>query len=251
MGRALPVYRVRAENIAVESENKIHDDQVAAKHGFRGGLVPGVTVYGYMTAPIVERFPEWLERGSMTLRLMEPFYDGEEVTVRAEAGEDGSMSVAAQREDGTVCAKGTASMRNAGLPAPARLPEHPLPAMDQRAAPSSDNVIAGASLGTVIERLDLSGGRSYTERLLQYSNEILALNFRLGPWIHTASEIENWAIAREGDELSARGRIRERFDRKGHQFVVVDVTLVAGDRLIQTVRHTAIYKPRIADSVNV
>ena len=246
MGRTLPIYRVRAENIAVESENKIHDDQVAAKYGFRGGLVPGVTVYGYMMVPIVEMAPEWLERGSMRLRLMEPFYDGEEVLVLAERGNDGLITVTAEREDGTVCAKGTASIRDAALAAPARLPEHPLPAMEQRAAPSSDNVIPGALLGTVIERLDLSGGRSYSERLLQFSNDILARNFRLGPWIHTASEIENWAVAREGDKLSARGRVLERFDRKGHEFVVVDVTIVNSDRLIQTVRHTAIYKPRMA-----
>jgi len=247
VGRAFLIHRVRAQNIAVESDNKIHDDQVAAKYGFRGGLVPGVTVYGYMTVPIVEMAPDWLERGSMTLRLMEPFYDGEEVVVRAEAGEDGSIAVAAGREDGTVCARGSASIRKPSLPAPARLPEHPLPAMDQRAAPSSDNVIPGALLGTVMERLDLSG-RSYSERLLQYSNDILARNFRLGPWIHTASEIENWAVAREGDKLSARGRVLERFDRKGHEFVVVDVTIVEGERLIQTVRHTAIYNPRSTDA---
>jgi hypothetical protein len=120
--------------------------------------------------------------------------------------------------------------------------------MEQRAAPSSDNVIPGGLLGTVVEALDLSGRPPYTERLLQYSNEILARNFRLGPWIHTASEIENWAVAREGDKLSARGRVLERFDRKGHEFVVVDVTIVGGERLIQTVRHTAIYKPRAMDA---
>jgi hypothetical protein len=248
VGCAIRVYRVRAENIAVESENKIHDDQVAAKYGFRGGLVPGVTVYGYMTVPILQIAPKWLERGSMALRLIEPFYDGEEVVVRAEAGEDGSIAVTAQREDGTVCARGSGSIRNASSPAPQRLAEHPLPAMEQRPTPSRDSVIPGGLLGTVVEALDLSGRPPYTERLLQYSNEILARNFRLGPWIHTASEIENWAIAREGEKLSARGRIRERFDRKGHEFVVVDVTLVAGDRLIQTVRHTAIYKPRMTDA---
>jgi hypothetical protein len=248
VGRAFLIHRVRAQNIAVESDNKIHDDQVAAKYGFRGGLVPGVTVYGYMTVPIVEMAPEWLERGSMTLRLMEPFYDGEEVVVRAEAGEDGSIAVAAGREDGTVCARGTASIRDASLPAAQRLPEHPLPAMDQRAAPSSENIIPGELLGTVVEALDLSGRQPYTERLLQYSNEILARNFRLGPWIHTASEVDNWAIAREGDELSARGRVLERFDRKGHEFVVMDVTIVEGERLIQTVRHTAIYNPRSTDA---
>ena len=96
MGRALPIYRVRAQNVAAESANKIHDDQVAATYGFRGGLVPGVTVYGYMTAPIVEMAPEWLERGSMSLRLIEPFYDGEEVIVRVEAGDDGSFAVTAE-----------------------------------------------------------------------------------------------------------------------------------------------------------
>jgi len=248
VGRTLPIYRVRAENIAVESENKIHDDQVAAKYGFRGGLVPGVTVYGYMTVPIVEMAPEWIERGSMQVRLIEPFYDGEEVVVRAEAREDGSIVVTAQREDGTVCARGSASIRDAALPAPARLSEHPLPAMEQRAAPSSENIIPGELLGTVVEALDLTGWRPYTERVLQYSNDILARNFRLGPWIHTASEIENWAVAREGDRLSARGRVLERFDRKGHEFVVVDVTIVEGERLIQRVRHTAIYKPRMTDA---
>jgi len=50
------VYRVRAHNAATESENKIHHDDVAQRHGFRGGLVPGVTVYAYMTHPVVALF---------------------------------------------------------------------------------------------------------------------------------------------------------------------------------------------------
>ena len=38
------IFRVRAHNTAADTENKINDDRVAAAHGFRGGLVPGVTV---------------------------------------------------------------------------------------------------------------------------------------------------------------------------------------------------------------
>jgi hypothetical protein len=158
VGYAFLIHRVRAQNVATESDNKIHDDQVAATYGFRGGLVPGVTVYGYMTTPVVEMAPEWLERGSMTLRLIEPFYDGEEVLVLAERGNDGSIAVTAEREDGTVCARGTASIRKASLPQPPRLPEHPLPTMEQRPAPSSDNVIPGELRGTVVAPLDLSAG---------------------------------------------------------------------------------------------
>ncbi len=65
MSRHLPFYRVFAVNTAPDSENTIHDDGVAAQFGFRGGLVPGVTVYGYMTVPIVDYAREWIEHGSM------------------------------------------------------------------------------------------------------------------------------------------------------------------------------------------
>ena len=41
-------YRVEAFNTAKASENKIHDDAVARRFGFGGGLVPGVDVYAYM-----------------------------------------------------------------------------------------------------------------------------------------------------------------------------------------------------------
>jgi acyl dehydratase len=91
VSRSLPLYRVRAVNTAPDSENKIHDDRVAAEYGFRGGLVPGVTVYGYMTVPLVEFAPEWLERGWMKVRFLEPFYHGDEVIVRAEVADDGSI----------------------------------------------------------------------------------------------------------------------------------------------------------------
>ena len=45
----MQTYRVSAFNTAQESENKIHDDDVARRFGFTGGLVPGVDVYAYMT----------------------------------------------------------------------------------------------------------------------------------------------------------------------------------------------------------
>ena len=70
-------------------------------------------------------------------------------------------------------------------------------------------------------------------------------NFRLGPWIHVASDLINWSAAHDGEEISVRGRIKDRFERKGHEFVVLDLLLVAGEnRVVQQVRHTAIYRPR-------
>jgi hypothetical protein len=206
---------VRATNTAPDSENKIHDDRVAAQYGFRGGLVPGVTVYGYMTVPVIEFAPEWLERGSMQVRFLEPFYDGDQVIVRAEAMDDASIRVAAEREDGVVCGVGTAVLQAPVGLAPDRYPEHPLPRPDDRPTPSPGNLIPNSTLGTVVEKLDfVDEDRSSKAMLVQFSNEMLVRNFRLGPWIH--------------------------------QFVVVDVMRIAnGSRLVQTVRNTAIYSPRV------
>ena len=62
---SLPAYRVSAYNTAKASENKIHDDSVAQRFGFRGGLVGGVHVYAYMTHLPVQRWGRaWLERGT-------------------------------------------------------------------------------------------------------------------------------------------------------------------------------------------
>ena len=241
MSRPLPLYRVRAVNTAPDSENKMHDDGVAAQYGFRGGLVPGITVYGYMTVPIVEHAPEWLEHGSMQVRFREPVYDGDPVIVRAEAADDGSIAVTAEREDGKICATASANIAPAAAPEPVPIPEHPLPL--ERPTPSIDTIIPGTTLGTVIDQLDAAE----PGRLLRFSNEILMRNFKLDPWIHAASEVTNWSAPKLGDEIAARGRIVDRFDRKGHEFVVVDVMLIAnGGRLVQTVRHTAIYRVRIS-----
>ena len=112
---SLPL-RVRAVNTAADSENKIHNAAIAAEYGFRGGLVPGVTVYGYLTAPIVERFGRaWLERGAMQVRFFQPVYDGDDVMVKAVAdassadGSSSKLSLTVERDDGLVCAMATAS----------------------------------------------------------------------------------------------------------------------------------------------
>ena len=44
----LETYRVTAYNTSKQSENKMHDDTVARRFGFSGGLVPGVDVFAYM-----------------------------------------------------------------------------------------------------------------------------------------------------------------------------------------------------------
>jgi hypothetical protein len=232
------VYRVRARNTALDSENRIHDDRTAAAYGFRAGLVPGVTVYGYLAVPVIERFGEdWLARGGMRVRFLEPVYDGEEVTVTLSGS-----AVGASRADGTVCATGEIFSPEDAPPSLADYPEEPLPAV--RPPASAESLAPGRILGTLYAELSRPG-LEYPAALLTLSNHLLMQNVQLGPWIHAASEVRHFSIARNGDRLSVRGRAAERFERKGHQFVVLDILVVAaGERLIQQVRHTAIYELR-------
>src|SRR5262249_45051855 len=101
----LPVYRVTARNTSIQSENRIHDDETARRYGFRGGLVPGVTVYAYLTHPLTSFFGRaWLERGTATVRFVKPIFEGDSVIVSGSVtGRDGagvSMSLSARVERG-------------------------------------------------------------------------------------------------------------------------------------------------------
>jgi len=57
-------WQAEAYNQVPESENRIHSDEVARRFGFRGGLVPGVTVTAYLCHPAVDAWGmDWLARG--------------------------------------------------------------------------------------------------------------------------------------------------------------------------------------------
>src|SRR5262249_20628413 len=102
-------YEVRAFNQAAASENKIHDDAVAQRFGFRGALVPGVTVFAYMAHQPVARWGRaWIERGAAECRFRKPVYDGDIVRVSAQAEGDGlTLEV---ESGGEHCAEGLAFM---------------------------------------------------------------------------------------------------------------------------------------------
>jgi acyl dehydratase len=268
-GQQLAEYRVTAANSAAASENKIHDDTVAKQYGFAGGLVPGVTVYGYMMRPVVETVgPKWLERGTATVRLLKPFYEGEVVTVSCtvtSTGHDGiALDVMARNPAAELCATGTATLPAAGGEPPevSRFPHAPRPA---ERPPVSEEVLRNISvLGSIDEEYTAEAASRFVSEisdalplwqgdlapahpgfLIRYANSILATNVLLNPWIHVSSEVTNYRSVLAGAKLSVRGRVTDLFERKGHKFVRLDVLIVDGDgRPVLVVDHTAIYDPR-------
>ena len=255
-------YTVEAYNLSHASENKIHDDAVAQKLGFSGGLVPGVEVYAYACHPAVRRWGRaWLEHGQIECRFLKPVYDGHLAVVTGRDG-DGHLDISVNSQK-VLCATGEASMPKGAPEAPPihayepRLPPEVRPPADER------TLATGSWLGTRPYQLTpdmaaqylrdvreadpiyASEGLAHPGLLLRLCNLALRENVVLQPWIHTGSKVTNFAVAHVGDELSARARVAANYDRKGHRMVDLDVALIANGRTVLAhVVHTAAYRLR-------
>jgi acyl dehydratase len=260
-------WTVEARNTATDSDNKIHDDEVARRYGFAGGLVPGVTTYAWLVRQaLVSLGPQWVERGTIEARFLKPLYDGDKVRVEAApagAG-DPAVGLTALRPDGEVAAVGTAT-----LPAAAHVPPdldaYPPAELPDRTAPVSSEVLRGLGpLGTLeadFRADDADGyhtsvgddhphwreaGVAHPGWLLLFANWALAANVQLGPWIHTGSAATFYRPLYDGERLELRGRVADVYERKGHELVDLDLLYVVAGRAVQRVRHTAIYRVRPA-----
>ena len=126
-------YQVRTHNTSTQSENRMHSDDVARQFGFKGGLVPGVTVFAHMTQPMVARHGEaWLACGTADVSFAKPAYEGELLTVNTVDNTDGSHTLTCLNEQGTELARMSAAVpATAGQP-DARSNIPPAPAQDER-----------------------------------------------------------------------------------------------------------------------
>ncbi len=252
-------YSVVAFNTATASANKIHDDEVAQRFGFRGGLVPGVDVYAYLCHPPVEAWGiEWLERGTMRARFHQPVYDGRRVDVSVV--DDGSMRL--HDDTGELCAEGAATLPDRAAPMP-DAPEWPDVEQATEPPPAAPEVLApGTAFGLAPHRFHADVARQYLADvredapiytaegiahpawILRDANYVLSANVRLGPWIHVESIVQHHGLVRDGEEVAARAIVTKEWEHKGHRFVELDVLHLADRRPVARTLHTAIYRPR-------
>jgi hypothetical protein len=252
-------YRLVAFNTATASTNKIHDDGVARKYGFRGGLVPGVDVFAYMTQlPALTWGRRWLAGGSISARFVSPVYDGEPVDVVATGGPD-EIDLTVCGPDASLRATGRAALR-ANVPDRPPLVATDLPRVRPPASPSS--LRPGTVLGSVsdvfsVERateyladvretlpLYADHGLAHPGWLLRFANSVLSRNVELGPWIHVSSDVVLGGVVEDGQTVEARAVVVDERERGGHRFVTLDVATTADGRCVQRVTHTAIHTPR-------
>ncbi len=265
VGSRLPEYRVRALNNEPDSANLLHNEEYARRYGFTGCVVPGVSIYAYMSRSLVEFFGEdWLARGTAEVRIVHPVYDGEEVRVGGFVSDidlEGTVAVCCTtvNPQGVDCGTATAT-----LP---RLPNDPEPGVGdyparkstQRRAIALDRLEPGQPLTPITSDFTRSTHWEYCQKqikdhhpvylraihpgwLLSRANHILAANFDLPPWIHVSSSVRNYRAQREECVVETRGRVHDRFESEGHHIVVLDVALFTGGRCLETILHTVIFR---------
>lgn len=254
-------YRLQAYNTAKDSENKMHDDEVAKQFGFSGGLVTGVDLLAYMIHVPVARWGRgFLERGAIEGRFQKPVYDGEMLSIEADEAGDTLMLRLISR--GEVCATGSASIGAAATPIdlaayPATAPVAKRSPVDEASYPENGWLGAAPQLWSAEDaanyRRDVRDGETlYTRESLVHPgviqrlmNRVLVENAVLGPWIHVGSKMRLLTPVRVGDELTARARVTANYERKGHRFVELDAVVVAnGTRALAHCHHIAITEPR-------
>lgn len=268
VGMTLPVHTLHAHNDAASSANKIHDDTVAAQYGFRGGLVPGVTVYAYMTYPLMQSFGvEWLARGTAQVRFAKPLYEGDHVTVT------GTVTTATDKEiicdiASTNAAEVACGLGSATMPATVALPPDLAavpagPTHAERVPVSWEAVVVGQPLPVLTLTVSQMMNQEYCQThaddlalyrtlhapvhpgmLLRQCNRVFSEHVILGPWIHVASDITMYRPCYVGESLTVHGVPRDKFEKKGHDFVVLDVLILANGEPAQRVTHTCIFRPR-------
>jgi acyl dehydratase len=261
MTSQLESYRVSAYNTSKHSENKIHDDTVARKFGFSGGLVPGVDVLAYMIhMPVAKWGRAFLERGVIEARFVKPVYDGEFADVTARES-DGGIAIEVESR-GEQCATGMASL-------PALVPSFSLSdygdiaAVAEREPVSSTSYQVDKWLGTVprnwagdasteyladireTDEIYAAEGLAHPGVLQKVMNKLLVDNAILGPWIHVGSRMQMLSAGKAGDEITARAKVTGNYEKKGHLFVELDALVVAnGTTPLAHCHHIAIYQPR-------
>jgi hypothetical protein len=248
---------VHARNWATTSANRIHSDDIAGQYGFRGGLVPGVTSIAYTIPAVVAALgEEWLDHGTLDVRLTSPVYDEEVVKVVVDDG--GSVRLVGEAEDDdrliASATIGPTDRASLDVPPAAVLPEIPPDASPESLARSTvlgslhhvaDPVRVAAYLASINDAGALaSTGAVHPGWLLLDANEVLSANVTLGPWVHVGSDLRLHRRVAFDEELETRAVVRAEYERKGHRFVELDVvTLASGEPALST-RHTAIYRLR-------
>ena len=266
MNAKISTLQILALNDAEESENRIHSDDIAAKYGFKGALVSGVNVFGYLTQPLVRIYGEqWLEKGMLDVLFMKPAYQDDLLTISTENLDDTSDQrshlTSAHNEAGQLLARleswlptnmpklnelahsdgGKAIKRRKKISWDAIVLKEPAPL--HLWCPSAEENQAHVQVQRDQSSLYQGEGQYvHPYFLLDACNRALMRMFILPAWVHTGSKLVLREGIRVGDSLEVLTIPIEKWERKGHQFIKLYIAMRKGNDVALEVEHTAIFR---------
>ena len=251
---------------SLEINNIIHSTEGAKMFGFDAALVGGTTVYAWAIPALVEAIGEdWLDFGWIDVRFRRPVFPGDILTTRVEADADGSFTWAMTKPDGDAALAGSAGPGLAPwldeISVPGRL--EPAPAAETPALLTPEMLPVGEDIPPELVPTAIADAEEYADQLARdphsrwhgegarmhpgwiagRATRLLHHTYTYRAAIHAGSQIQHFKPVRAGGPVTAAGRIAEGFQRKDHEYLLLDMGLYddAGDELVR-IRHRTIYQ---------
>ena len=249
---------------SLEIGNIIHSTEGAARFGYSGPLVGGVTVYAWSVAALVEALGDaWLDEGWVEFQLRRPVYPGEIITTRVTPN-GGDVEFTMTKATGDIAVRGSAGLGIADFYAEISAANNrtPQPRPDDRpfitraVAPIGKDLPAMENDLTVAEaeryayefardpdpRWRGANGRVHPAWIALRANRLLEHTWRYTA-IHASSQIQHLAPVHPDQRILVSGCIQSGYERKGHEYAVLDVTLSSPDgRDLARLRQPTIYQ---------
>jgi acyl dehydratase len=275
-GEALPARTVIARNTAAAEAGSIHDDAHAARLGYRGGLVPGVTLLAYLTPALIDVFGEaWPRGGRLRARFVRPAYDGDTLAIAGRASGEDAIACSIDGPDGKGCVEAEATCPSAAesetkpwrtsipIAGPGAVgPGGGLPEL------SVENMAVGLELSPLTYRLSLTEAIAWAADASDdsawyrdaspfggpiihpayFARDAIALlrhNFAYKATVHAATDLAYQGAGYPGRDHTVYGNVAELYERKGNSYVVLDTLTVdeLGREIVRN-RHTSVIRLR-------
>jgi len=257
-----------AFNQVPESENRIHSDDVARAYGFRGALVPGVTVSACLLHPAAVAWGrEWVARGRAHVVVHSPVYDGERFRVEIDSASESAYDARLVDPRGTLCATAEIALPSMPPAAPVRRGDPLATRETPRPSASRDTMDRLRQTGLFALRARWSESAEITRYLrdaramapvfvesgcanpafvLGLTNWMLARNLKMAAWLHLETHSQFHRAIEPETEIVVEAAIADLFEKKGHEFVDLDVAIfdAKDDAALASVRLRAIYRLR-------
>ncbi len=265
VGSRLPEHRVKAYIDTTDSNNLMQDNEYARRYGFGSGLVPGVSIFSYMSRSLVEFLGrDWLERGYADVRFVHPVYEGEDIHITGTLSSmtnEGTLLLDCQASNsrGATCGVGMAQLPQKPPAREPSLSDYPPGHRKFHRPMSLQSLKVGERLMPVKSDFTWNIHWQYCQKcirdhhpiyqqtlhpgwLMNRASRILAANYSIPAWIDVSSQLQLFHVQEEECLVETRGRILEKYERDGNHFVVLDLAVFNKKCCLATIQYTVIFR---------